>query len=201
MSEINWKNKYEGLKSKFMQSVDASFRLGFEQGAQDAQMQAAQDQAQQQAEMQAQGGDPNAQPGEEGQPQEQEQQPDSAHPEGSELDQHIQELESMLGKGEIDMTSLIKSVKGFREFQTSLKQKSDLKKSHQAISEISKALHKPKYKIGVQANHNLSSSAKKAVTMQQEIVENIMKSWDEEKEKTGKGIVTQLKVEGLIKGE
>lgn len=202
MSEINWKSKYDALKAKFMESVDMAFRLGHEQGQQEALMdQMAQSQQQQADEMAQQSGmQGEGQPGDEqGQEADGQEPPVSAHPGGSELDQHISQLEGMLGKGEVDMAAIIKSVKGFREFQKSAKLNNDLKKSHQAIKGISKAMHKPAFKISQQANHNLSSSAKKAVGMQQKIVEDIMQSWDTETKKVGGDILSQLKVEGVIK--
>lgn len=199
MSEINWKQKYDAMKAKFMDSMDTAFRLGFEQGQQQAaQDQMAQQQQQQADEMAAQMGMEGGEGGEEGQPQEGEEAPVSAHPGGSELDQHINTLESMVNKSEPDMASLIKSVKGLRELQKSIKLQNDLKKSARAISGISAALHKPKFKISQQANHNLSSSAKKAVSMQEKIVNDVMKSWDEEQKKTSGDILSQLKVEGLL---
>lgn len=189
-----------------MESVDAAFRLGYEQGAQEAQMDAMAQQQQQQAdEMAAQSGmqaggdpsqeenqDPNSGPDVTGAPE-------SAHPGGSELDQHISELEGMLGKSEMDPQELMKSVQALRKVQKEIKLQTELKKSSQAISGITKALHKPKFKISAQANHNMTNNAKKAVTMQQDIVTGIMKSWEEEEAKTGKDILSQLKVEGHIK--
>lgn len=202
MSEINWKSKYEAIKANWMESVDTAFRLGYEQGTQDAQVDAMAQQQQQQADEMAQqmgmqgeqGEDPNQDPNagpEMGESP-------SAHPGGSELDQHISTLEGMLGKSELNPADLIKAVKGFRELQKNIKLQSDLKKSAEAIKGISKALHKPKFKISQQANANLTSSAKKAVSMQEKIVTDIMKTWDEEKDKTGKDILSQLKVEGVL---
>lgn len=206
MSEINWKSKYEALKAKYLNDMDMAFRLGHEQGQQEAAMDSIAQQQQQQAdemaaqtgmqgEGQGQGDDdntnPNAGPEIDGQ--------DSAHPAGSELDQHINELEGMLGKNEVDLGTLAKSIKGFRALQSKIQLANDLKKSAKAIPAIAKALHKPKFKISQNANANLSNSAKKAVGMQQQIVEDVMKSWDEEAKKTGGDILSQLKVEGILK--
>lgn len=197
MSEINWKNKYEALKSKFMESVDTAFRLGYEQGAQEAQLDSMVQQQQQQAdEMAAQGAPGQEQPGgeENGEAAPGEQVPsDSANPAGSELDQHIATLEGMLGKSEnISSADLFKVT-------SQMKQAVELKKSAAAIPHIARNLHKPAFKLSQQANHNLSNNAKKAVSMQQGIVEDIMKSWEEETKTTGKDILSQLKAEGLIK--
>lgn len=205
MAEINWKSKYEALKAKFMESVDTAFRLGYEQGQNDAAVENVQQQQQQQAEqemanaqaagMQGDEQDPNAQQD----PSQAEQAPDSAHPGGSELDQHISQLESMLGKGEIDMTSMMKSIAEMRKIQKKIVFESELKKSAQAIPEIAKNLHKPKFKISAQANHNLTSNAKKAVNMQEKIVSDIMAKWEEESKASAKSILDVIKVEGLTK--
>lgn len=201
MSEINWKSKYQALKAKYLEDMDMAFRLGHEQGQQEAQMdQMAQAQQQQADEVAQQSGmQGEGQPGEEQAQEVEGQEPVSAHPGGSELDQHITQLEGMLGKGEVDMATLIKSVKGFRNFQKNNQLQNDLKKSAMAIKGISKAMHKPAFKISQQANANLSSSAKKAVGMQQQIVEDIMKSWDTETKKAGTDILSHLKAEGVIK--
>lgn len=206
MAEINWKSKYQSLKDKFMESVDAAFRLGYEQGAQEAQVQQMQQAQQQQAEaemaqaqMEGQGDeqqDPNAEQGQEqGPPQ------DSAHPGGSELDQHISQLEGMLGKGEMDMATLIKSVTAIRKFQKDIVLQQGLAKSAAAIPEIAKNLHKPKFKMSANATHNLSNSAKAAVNMQEKVVTEIMAKWDEESKTSSTNILDVIKVEGLTKGE
>lgn len=206
MSEVNWKSKYESLKAKYLDDLDMAFRLGHEQGQQEAMMDSMAQQQQQQAdEMAAQSGmqgdgqdpnqDPNAGPEMEGQ-----EPAVSANPQGSELDKHINELESMLQKSEsLDPKDLSNLLVNLKKAKYKMAQEIELKKSHQAISGIAKAMHKPKFKIGQQANHNLTNSAKRAVGMQQEIVENIMKSWEEEKTKAGKDILSQLKVEGILK--
>lgn len=215
MSEINWKSKYEALKAKFMESVDAAFRIGYEQGAKEAQVDSVQQEQQQQADQMAaqangmggedpnqQGEDPNQDPNSgaeiSGQP------PASANPEGSELDKHINELESMLQKnedGKIDVTAAMAALNGLREKRKEMAFQNELKKSAQAIPEIAKALNKPKFKIGIQASHNLSSAAKKAVSMQEQIVTDIMKSWEQEEKSTKSDILTQIKSEIAVKKE
>ena len=220
---VNWKQKYTELKAKFMESVDMAFRLGFEQGAQQASQQAAQEQQMQQQAMQAQGGAPGAPgaggppggQGPTGRPEEdqdfadQEYPPtkpgepgkgvqpmqESEHPGGSELDQHIAMLESMINKSEgLDIDQLKKTVEGLK-FQV------EMRKSSSAIPEIAKALHKPKFKLGVQASHNLNSTAKNAVTMQERIVTDIMQKWEEEEKRASRDILSQLNIEGLTKKE
>src|ERR1035437_115374 len=203
--EVNWKGKYTELKSKFMKSVDMAFRLGFEQGQQQAQLDQAAQQQQQQQEMeaQAQGAQPGGgAPGEEAAPGQEAAAPgqppqESAHPDGTELDQHIAKLEGMLGKSEISSMDLQKAVAGFKQFQAEIKQAEELRKSDMAITGIAKALHRPSFKIGKVAAHNMTDNAKTAVSMQQKIVTDMMKSWAEEESKAKNDISNILGVEGL----
>jgi hypothetical protein len=210
--EINWKQKYQEVKAKWLESLDMAFRAGFEQGQQQEQqnnMMQQQQQAQemQNAALQGQGGAP----GEEAEPNDGTQQdpsqpagpgqgvqpPDSENPQGSELDQHIAKLESMVNKSEETEAVLsgLKAMKKSFEFQN------EMKKSVKAIPEIAKALHRPAFKMSQQANHNLSSSAKSAVTMQEKIVNDVMQKWEAEEKKAGKDILAQLGIENLTKKE
>lgn len=207
-NQVNYKQKYEDLKMKYMQDVDTAFRLGFEQGSvqgqQDAQM--AQQQAQQ--EQEAAMGQPGQGQGSEGTPAGAEQQanpnggqigdmePDSENPAGSELDQHIAKLESMVSKAEASPADILKAVHDLKHYRV---QAVEMKKSSQAISGIAKALHKPAFKIGVQASHNMNDNAKRAVGMQEKIVSDIMKSWADEEKTATNSISKILGVEGLVK--
>lgn len=197
-----------------MHSVDVAFRLGYEQGAKEAQMdQMVQQQQEQQAMEQQQAGamgdpsqggapqDPGADSaGQEPQVQGQEQmEPASEHPDGSELDQHIAKLEGMLGKSEPE--EMIKALHELKSFRKSQLQAIELKKSYEAISGISKALHKPAFKLSRQASHNMNDNAKKAVSLQHKIVDDVMKKWEEEEYKAAKNIHQILSVEGLVKKE
>ena len=74
-----------------------------------------------------------------------------------------------------------------------------MKKSQDAVSGIAKALHKPAYKMSVQASHNLNDNAKKAVSMQHKIVTDIMKSWEKQETKAANSIESILNVENLLK--
>lgn len=192
MAEINWKAKYTELKAKYMNDVDTAFRLGIEQGAQMAQQQQAAEQAaQEQAMAQAQAqGQPGAEGGEqapgaeqvEGQPMQ-----ESEHPAGSELDQHIATLEGMLGKSEItaeDLASMKKSIE-------SLKFGIEMKKSDAAIKGIVKAIKPAKSPVTMSkaASANLGEKQKSALNMQEKIVSNIMKSWEEQEKSLSKSIV------------
>lgn len=212
-NQINYKQKYQELKAKFMDSVDAAFRLGFEQGSQQAQMDQAMQQQQQAEEAAAQGAQPGQGFGAEGSPAGEEQQAnpnggpvapmqESENPAGSELDQHIAKLESMLGKSEqLDVKDLIKTVNDLKALQKSQKEQIEMRKSSMAIPEIAKNLHKPAFKIGVQASHNLTSNAKAAVNMQEKIVSDIMKSWAEEEQKAAASIKQIVNIENLSKKE
>ncbi len=197
---IDYKQKYQELKLKFKETADLCFRLGVEEGLRQGQIQQAQQQQadaqamQQQAQMQGQ--DPNAQPGEE------QQMPGQEGSDGSELDQHIGHLESMLQKteiGSIEYMNFKKSLDGIKNFQSGLKQKYELKKSEQAIKAIGKAM-KPAFTLGKAATKNLSEPAKKALSMQEQIVADLMKSMDDEQAKAAEAITKTLSFEQLLKG-
>ncbi len=214
-NQINYKQKYQELKMKFMESVDAAFRIGFEQGAQQAAQDQMMQQQQQQAEMEAQamagqqagagdGADFGANGAEGSQPGAEQManpngEPDSQNPAGSELDQHIEKLESMLKSDEKD--GLVAAIANLKGFSAKLVQAAEMKKSYAAIPKIAQALHKPAFKMSKQASHNMNDNAKAAVTMQHKIVSDIMKSWDEEESKAGKDIKQILNIEGLAKKE
>ncbi len=210
-NQINYKQKYQELKMKFMESVDAAFRLGFEQGSVQGQQDAMMAQQQQQAEQEAAmaGQQPGQGFGAEGSPAGEEQMnnpngggiedvPDSENPAGTELDQHIAKLESMVSKSETSPEDLKKAISDIKSLRI---QTVEMKKSYKAISGIAKALHKPAFKIGQQASHNMTSNAKNAVGMQEKIVNDIMKSWEDEEKRAASNIGKILSVEGLVKKE
>jgi hypothetical protein len=190
MRNQDYKIKYADLKLKFHDAVDVAFRLGFEQGANNAQLQQAQ-----QAQAAAQPGMPG-QPGEDPNAQ---MEPGS---DGSELDQHIGTLESMLGQakpGSPEQSALQKSLNGIKAFQSNLKQAYELKKSEKAIAAIGKAMKAP-FTLSKGATKNLSESGKKALNMQEQIVADLMKSMDEEEAKAKESITKTLNLEQLLKG-
>jgi hypothetical protein len=232
--EINWRMKYQELKSKYMNAVDMAFRLGVEEGLKQGALDSANQQlAQSAAEDQGAGGgdapgaedggktNNNGAPGTPNQgsagadksgapsvqPNEVEAAPaapmaESEHPDGSELDQHIATLEGMLKKTEeLDADDLKKAVADLKSLQKSYKEKNDLRKSAMAIPRIARAMHKPQFKFGVQAQHNLTSTAKAAVNMQHEIVNHVLQKWEEEEGKAGKDILSTLGIDGLVKRE
>jgi hypothetical protein len=209
-AEINYKNKYMELRAKYLNDLDMSFRLGFEQGGMQAQQdQMAQQQADQQAmeaQMQAQdaGGMPSegGAPGQPGQPGQETGgapgQPGEA--DGSELDQHIGKLESMLGKpGGAKPEDIQKSIQELKAFRKAELQTIELRKSAAAIKGIAKALHKPKFKMNAIASHNLKDNAKQAVSMQHKIVTDVMAKMEMEEKRATTDISKLLEIEGLTK--
>lgn len=138
--EVNYKAKYLELRAKYMNAVDVAFRLGFEEGAKQSQLDnAGQQLAQAQAEKQSMAAnseqaskennngtpgtpDQGAAPDKSGSPSIQPSPAESApnagnaplkeseNPEGSELDQHIAKLESMIQKSENPAEDLKKSL-------------------------------------------------------------------------------------------
>lgn len=193
--QINWENKYKELKLKFKDTVDLAFRLGVEEGMRQGQVQQAQQAQQAAAAAQMQPGqDPNAQPGQE--------MNDPGSPDGSELDQHIGQLESMLQgskPGSMEQQGLQKSLDGIKAFRSNLKQASDLRKSEKAIREIGKAINAP-FTLNKAATKNLSESGKKALNMQEQIVSDLMKAMDEEQAKAAEAITKTLNFEQVLKG-
>lgn len=194
---VDFKQKYKELKSKFKETVDLAFRLGVEEGLRQSQVQQAQQQQQaaEQAQMAAQQGQPG-QPGDpeqQGQPQEDPNQPQQ----GTELDSHIAELESMLQKME-DKTSdgyisLKKSLDKLQTFQGNQKAKI-------AINAIGKAMKKP-FVLSEKATKNMSVPAKKALNLQEQLVSDIMKGFAEEEKKVAEQIHKTLSLEGILNRE
>jgi hypothetical protein len=202
MSQTDYKLKYTDLKSKFHSTVDLAWRLGYEQGLKDAQLDQAQQQVQQADAMaQAQAGAPQpGQPGEDEAPTEvsepSEEQPASANPNEDELGQHIEKLENMLGKSEIsflELQDLKKTLNDIRSLQVQI----SLTKSLSSIKNTRLAKSQPSFSPRTKAN--LPAPAQKALSMQQEIVDNIFKKWETEANQTSSGIAGILGIEGLTK--
>lgn len=220
-ASINYKNKYIELRSKYMADIDVAFRLGFEAGAQQAQQQQAmeakaqvQESEQRMAEAQTAGmnGQPGGpeeggnlmeggQPGPEGNDPQGGQAPGGQQPtvagQPSELDQHINKLEGMLGSGA--SPEIQKSLQDIKSLRKKEKLDYDMKQGDLAIKGIAKALHKPAFKLSAQATHNMNDSAKAAVTLQHKIVNDVFKSWQTEEAKASKDIANILSVEGILK--
>jgi hypothetical protein len=183
MSTNEWKIKYMDLKQKFLDATDTAYRLGYEQGAKEMQMDMQAQQAQQamqQAQMAQQsamgGGQPpvdeqgNPIPEEEMQPGMEggEEMPPEADPEVSQqLDDHINELESLVAKGEKptikDMRKVVENLVTLRKSQ---KQK-------------------------------WQGKIKKEATVQKKFVDGILAKWAEESKDVTEELADQIKKEGL----
>lgn len=191
MKNQQWELKYKDLKLKFHDAVDCAFRLGMEQGMQTAQTQQAQ-----QSQMAAQ----QPQPGQEGQIGGPEQMEQDTGTDGSELDQHIGTLESMLQKSDptsSEALSLKKSLEGIKAYKNTLKQTYDLKKSERAISAIGKAM-KPAFTMSKTATKNLSEHGKKALNMQEQIVSDLMKDFQDQQDILSQEVNKTLSFEHLL---
>lgn len=196
---INYKQKYEELKSRFMSAVDAAWNDGFQHGMESSQL----DQAQQALagpEM-----DPNGQPTE-GAPQDQavgtpsgQESPatPSNNPNQDELGTHIEKLESMLGKAEIsssELGDLKKTLNDIRSLQVQI----NLTKSMETIknTKLAKSLSfSPKNKA------NLSPNAQKTLTTQHDILKGVFAKWENESKQASSDISSILGIEGLTKKE
>lgn len=188
MRNQDWKLKYSDLKLKFHDAVDVAFRLGYEAGAQGAQLQ----QMQQDPNQDGMGQQPGEQSGDSGQ----------FGQDGSELDQHIGTLEGMLGQakpGSVEQEGLKKSLNEIKTIQSNMKQKYELRKSEEAIKAIGKAMKAP-FTLSKTATKNLSDHGKKALNDQEKIVDDLMKSFAEEEKKATEAITKTLDFEQILKG-
>jgi hypothetical protein len=177
---IDYKQKYQSLRSKFAKETDRYFRTGYEAGMKEGQMQAQQEQMemQRQQEMMQQGIDPETGqpmqggvdpqtgepiPGGEQAPMEEGQAPMEEgidEGQGSELDQHINELESLVSKGsKPKVTDLRKAIDNLTNLRKTQKQ---LKSNHKEV----------------------------VVSKQKDFVDGIMKKW--EKEANDKSVTSNL---------
>jgi hypothetical protein len=183
---IDYKQKYYALRDQMIRSVDFAYRMGFEAAMKEAQIQQAQMQMQQaQMQMQQAQGMMGSQMQQLPQDQMEQQQiedqsqeagsPESGSPEeqmaqepgqeegGSELDQHIQALEEAISKSE-------------GEAKISLQKSLDvLKKTQRLISKDPSP-----FKLTKKASEKLSLKQKEQLSMQQEILNNILAKWEKE---------------------
>lgn len=150
--KTDWKSKYYELRSKHINAIDVSFRLGFQEGLKAAELQNMQMQLQQaqQAAMAAppagmpgeemppeQGGEMPPEQGGEIPPQEGEEMPpeQGAAEEPSELDSSIDELEGYVSKSEkVDFTKMMKSLHKSK----SVNQETDLSEKQKKVADILK---------------------------------------------------------------
>ena len=203
---IDYKQKYQELKNRFMSSIDSAWRDGFENGLQQAQLdQAAQQQAQADQMAMAANGQPQpGQPGEEGAApgEEAEQgetgQPQSQNPNGDELDQHIQKLEGMLGKSEIDafqLQDLKKTLSDIRSLQVQI----NLTKSMASIKNTRMTPLKKSQPLSPRVQANLPEPAKKALSLQEKIVADVFSKWEKDESQAASSISDILNVDGIVK--
>jgi hypothetical protein len=192
MAKPDYKVKYLDLRAKLLESTDVSYRLGYEDGLKEGQQAAQQQQMEQQMMEQqqaaamggamppgAEGGAPPP-PGMEGEMPPEEmgaQMPqaggeeDMGEAEGSELDQHIGELESMVQKGEKPLVS-------------------DLRKAVESLSTLRKSQKAKK-----------SQKVQRVVSSQKSLVDNIMKKWENESKNVGENLESIIREHGIkIKG-
>lgn len=187
MAHDNYKQKYLDIRAKLIESTDVAYRLGFEEGLKEgeqaAQRQAEQEQmAMEQAALAGQGmpGEPGMEGGGV------DAAPGAADPEqspteeaiddaevmnqaqgGTELDQHIDELESLVAKGEKPKVT-------------------DIRKAVEALASVRKS-YKEKTK----------KRQKKVVSAQKQFVDNILKSWDVEQEEVAENLEDIIREHGL----
>lgn len=188
MALTDYKAKYMDLKAKFLNTTDLAWRLGYEQGLKDSQL----EQLQQTQMMTQQASQPsNAAPTEEH--EESTPSPVSENPNGDELGQHIEKLESMLGKGEIapiELQSLKKTLNDIRSLQV----QSNLAKSMESIRNTKMPLtFSPKNQA------NLNDTAKKSLSLQEKIVSDIFTKWEKDESKAFNDISSIINAEGIIK--
>jgi len=193
MSMIDYKSKYMDLKAKFLSTVDLSYRLGYEAGLKDSQADQAQQQMQQQAAM-SQPGMPTESPSIEDTTPAQEQ-PKSTNPNEDELGQHIEKLESMVAKGEISSSEVQELKKTLNDIK-SLQIQMNLTKSMDSIKHNHK---RPALTLSPKLQANLSAPAKKALTLQEQIVGDIFSKWEKDASSTTSGISSIIGMEGLTK--
>jgi hypothetical protein len=201
--KIDYKQKYEELKAKFMSSVDSAWQDGYQHGLQDSQVEQAAQQQQEadQMAMAANGQPPMGQPGEEsGVPGEAEQSeaPQSQNPNGDELDQHISKLEGLLGKAEInpiELGDLKKTLSDIRSLQVQI----NLTKSLESIKNTKLRPLNKSISFTPKTKANLPEPARKALTLQEKIVGDIFAKWEKDEQKAASDIGSILNIEGITK--
>lgn len=207
---VDYKKKYQDLRARFVGSLDMAFRMGYEQGANEATMQAQAQQAQAamqqaqnaQAQVGAMGG---------GAPQDDQAMMDADQaagpqdpsmqapggisagqagfqpvpPQSEELDGYISELEGLVSKSEVAPEALKKSIEKIKNFQMNTK----LAKSMKGLG------------FSKRAAKNLSPSAKKDLSLQEQVLDNIMAKWEKEAPRTVSDAMQVIGTEALSKKE
>jgi hypothetical protein len=199
---VDYKQKYEELKTRFMSSVDSAWNDGYQHGMADSQTEQAQ-----QRQMQSDAMDQQAagtQPGEEsaapGTEEKSEAQPPvSQNPNGDdELGQHIEKLESMLGKAEItpfELQDLKKTLNDIRSLQVSI----NLTKSMESIKNVKMGKLNKSQAFSPRAIANLPEQSKKALTLQEKIVADVFTKWAKDESQASSAISSILNVDGITK--
>ena len=171
MSSTDYKIKYLDIRAKLIEVQDVAWRDGYEKGLKEGEQAAQQaalqeQQMMEQQMMQAQGGmPPEAQGGMEGEiPSGMETaQPPMDEEQGSELDQHINELEQLVQKGEkpsvVSVRKIVEQLSGLRKNQ------------------------KEKY----------SNKVIQTTSSQKKLVDNILKKWEKESEKISSNLEEIIK--------
>lgn len=175
-ANVDYKAKYLSIRAKLVEASDVSFRLGYEEGMKEGQQQAQQQaqeeqmmQEQQMAEQQAaMGGGEEGMPMEEGMAEEGGgTEMDMQGEEGSELDDHIAELEGMVAKGEkpkvSDLRNMVLNI-------------TNLRKSHKA---------------------SFQKKTEKVISKQKSVVDGILKKWEGENKDVTSNLEEVIKEHGI----
>jgi hypothetical protein len=176
MAEIDYKSRYDDLKIKFIRAMEVAKRMGYVQGYKDAQLASLQQQVQQ---MSAQPSPMTGAAPMQGAPDSFGNQPIQDGPEqlpmnneniepGSDLDQSINELESLVTKHEI---------------------------SDAAIATLQKAINNFKA-LPSRVSKNLSPKEIQTNTIQKKIVDDILKKWDDETAHSANRLLNIIETEG-----
>lgn len=187
----DYRKKYQDLRGRFISSMDVAFRMGYEKGVGDARQEQAAIQMQQAQQMQAQAQQMQANaaaaqsqdsPSQDGEMQPVEQQPE-------ELDQAISELEGLVNKSEFSADDIKKSIEKIKNYQTFKKMNFPSMKKAMSTS------------LPPLASANLTAAAKKELSMQEKIIDDIMNKWDQEAPKATSEALRVLGTEVLTKKE
>lgn len=181
MSKTDYKSKYIDIRDKFIESTDVAYRMGFEHGMEEGQKQAEQQAQQMQQEMAAQqaqamregelppeqGGEMPPEAMEEGQPQEELPPEQMGEEEAAQLDDRINELESLVAKGEKPKVT-------------------DLRK---AVIELADLRKKQK--------ESFTKKSRKTVSKQKQFVDSIISKWEDESKSVTDDLESVLKEKGI----
>ena len=195
---IDYKRKYEELKARYIQALDVAFRAGYEQGFNESQVQSMAQQAQMQAQMmgmaqqQAMGGEQPGAPS--SSPEEQAQmgaaQEGEGQPGGDEMDQAISQLEQLVNKSEPSIEDLKKSIEMIKS-----------EHMHKKLTKKTRSIDVTPRPFSASYKNNLSENSKASVALQQKIVDDILRKWEQEEAGSSRDITQILGTEALTKKE